>query len=189
MKLSRMVMFLVLLTLTLLSVGQAFAEEQRSVWREANQIAPIPDEGTFNVEGDRANYSGRIRVYVAETTSRWKDQTGLPFNHAMLSFAVDQDIFLLEGDSLYWDVIWNGNNYTDYNNQSYGNITESNIEVTAAVTRSDWYTGYSDPPHGAPFEIHLADASATATPGNPGENVAVGSYTHSVFILDGSTTW
>jgi len=189
MNFSRMVLLLMSLTLAALFVGQAFADEQRSVWGKPNSEVTPPDDATFMADGDKASYSGKIRVFVNELTSRWKDKNGIPFSHAMLTLALDQTVFLLDGDSLVWDLTWDGHNYTGYDGISYANITESNIEVVAAVSRSDSYVGYSNPPTGAPFNVHLMDASASATPGNPGSNVVVGNYTHSVFVVDGSTTW
>ncbi|MCK4655686.1 MAG: hypothetical protein KAT85_01605 [candidate division Zixibacteria bacterium] len=63
------------------------------------------------------------------------------------------------------------------------------MKVIAAVFNSSSYTGYSNPPSSAPFAVHEVDATAGATSGTTGYNVETESFTHSVLVEDGSTTW
>jgi hypothetical protein len=70
-------------------------------------------------------------------------------------------------------------------------VTQDNMMAIAVLFNSEnGGTGNSDPYEGTrPFTIHLVDASAAATHGNPGSNLAINGTTHTAFIDEGTTTW
>jgi len=139
--------------------------------------------------GDRDVYTGTIRVYVTEKSSRWLDPDGRPFHNAFLTFALEEEISVNETDSLMWNLEWDGHDYADADGVPYDDIEAGNIEVIAAVFNSDGYTGYSDPPSGNEFTVHEVDACAAAACGTTGYNLAYDLFTHSVIVEDCATTW
>jgi hypothetical protein len=143
-----------------------------------------------DISGGRGSYNGTLRVFVSEIVSRWSyDYDDSPLRNAVLSFAIDEEFQLTDGDTLSWDTTWNGNDYHDIEGVPFGDVTEDNIKVFAAVFNSFGYTMYSDPPWGAPFTAYDVDACAAATCGSIGYNVFNEDFTHSVFIEDAATEW
>ena len=174
--------------LILLLSGSAMGTEDACRWEPPDHVAvttPEPAEET----GDRDTYTGMIRVYVMEKVGRWEDSDDSLFHNALLAFALQESISLAETDTLTWELQWDGHDYDDASNQPYDDIVEGNMKVIAAVFNSSSYTGYSDPPSGAPFAVHEVDATAGATSGTTGYNEETESFTHSVLVEDGSTTW
>ena|GEM_PF-1138650 len=177
------------LVLVLLIFGAAMGVEDACRWESSNRN-PVPaQEKPVLLSGDRATYTGTIRVFVTERLGRWSDSEGKQFRYAFLSFALEEAISLNETDSMMWSLEWDGNDYTDAEGDPYSDLVESNIKVIAAVFNSASYTGYSDPPSGAPFQVHEIDAVAGAKCGGTGHNLTIGTFTHSVLVQDGATTW
>jgi hypothetical protein len=177
------------LVLVLLLFGAAMGIEDACRWESSNQITVPAQETPAPLSGDRATYTGTIRVFVTEKVGRWSDSQGKPFHNAFLSFALEEAISLNETDSMMWHLEWDGNDYTDAEGDPYSDLVKSNIEVIAAVFNSASYPGSSDPPSGAMFNVHEIDAVAGAKCGGTGHNLTFGAFTHSVLVQDGSTTW
>lgn len=174
--------------LILLLSGTAMGTEDACRWEPPDHVAVSAPE-PVSESGDRGTYTGIIRVYVLEKIGRWYDSQGIAYHNALLAFALQESISLAETDTLTWELEWDGHDYHEVNGQSYDDIQENNIKVIAAVFNSSSYTGYSDPPSGAPFAVHEVDATAGATSGTTGYNEETESFTHSVLVEDGSTTW
>jgi hypothetical protein len=106
-----------------------------------------------------SSFAGKIRVYILEIESTmWNDYNGNPYNHALLSFAVNKAINIPAGDTLSETVTWDGS-------VSFPAITEDNIQVILAVFDNVQHTGYSDPPSGNPFTARYSDECIAAYPG------------------------
>jgi len=157
-------------------------------WEPPDNVAVSTPEPVAE-SGDRGTYTGMIRVYVMEKVGRWSDDGGTEFHNAFLAFALQESISLTETDTLTWELEWDGHDYDDDSGQPYDDIEDGNMKVIAAVFNSSSYTGYSNPPSSAPFAVHEVDATAGATSGTTGYNVETESFTHSVLVEDGSTTW
>lgn len=157
-------------------------------WEVPNRAVFVaPDQPV--TEGDRSTYSGTLRVFVTEIESRWDDSDDLPFHNAMLSLAINEIFSIDDDDTLTWVQIWDGHNYEYQTGLTFGDVTENNIKVIAAVYNQGGYNGYSDPPSGAQFIVNEVDACAGAVCGETGYNQVIGDFTHSVLVEDGSTTW
>jgi hypothetical protein len=175
------------LVLILLLIGTATGEDACR-WIPPDHVTPYtPEKPSGSTE--RGTYTGTLRVYVAEIIGRWYDNNNVPFHNAFVSFALEQDVSLADGDTLIRTVQWDGHDYMSVDGLPFDDIQENNIKVIAAVFKSSNYPGYSDPPLGAEFAVHEVDACAGATPGTTGYNETADGFTHSVFIEDGSTTW
>jgi hypothetical protein len=133
--------------------------------------------------GEKDTYGGTIRVYVTEKIGTYADDDGIPFSNMFISFALQENISLAQGDSLTWSLTWDGHDY------GFGSLAEDDIKVMAVVFNDSGYTGYSNPPSSSPFTVYETDACAGAMPGQTGYNERTDDFTHSVFVEDGSTTW
>lgn len=175
--------------LMLLCVGTASGHDACRWQPDEATIAPMQESPNLQSD-DRDMYTGKLRVYVTEMEGRWRDDDGIPFHNAFLSFAIPDDfVFLSDTDTLTWDVEWDGNDYTDNDGFTFGNVREEQVKVIAAVFNSATYPNYSDPPDGAEFDVHEVDACAAATSGVTGYNESNVDFTHTVMVEDGSTTW
>jgi hypothetical protein len=176
--------------LLLLLFGTATGVEDACRWESPNRVAAPVQETPALQSGDRDTYSGMIRVYVTEAEGRWEDSDGVPFKNNFLGFALREGFVLRETDTLTWSLEWDGNDFFDADGYSFGDLEESNVRVIAAVFDSASYTGYSDPEvQGSPFTVHEVDAAAAAKCGRTGYNLTANGFTHSVIVVDGSTTW
>ncbi len=144
---------------------------------------------TSAVESASGTYSGTIRVYVVEDPSRWLNDNDQPFRNAFLDFALQEDVSLGEGDSITWEILWDGHDYFDANGQPYDDLQETNIRVIAAVFDSSGYPWYSDPPSGNEFAVHEIDASAEAKCGTTGYNMLNADFTHSILVEYAAAGW
>jgi hypothetical protein len=174
--------------LSLLLLGTAMGVDDACRWEPAGDTPAFSPRPAAQ-SGDRDEYTGTIRVYVTEIIGRWQDDIDSSFHNAFLAFALEEDVTLAETDTSSWQLVWDGHDYFDANGSPYSDIQEDNVKVIAAVFNSAGYTGYSDPPSGAPFVVHEVDATAGATCGTTGYNEVTEDFTHSVFVEDGSTTW
>jgi len=173
----------------LLLSGSVVSGQDASLWEKSIPATARASDTPVPESGDRDVYSGTIRVFVVEQSSRWSFSGGTSIYNALLGLAMEEVISVNESDSLTWSLTWNGNEVFDANGGSYGDLTESDVKVIAAIYNSSSYTGYSDPPTGAPFQVHEVDATAGAEPGETGYNERNDDFTHSVLVEDGSTTW
>ena len=121
-----------------------------------------------------------VRVFVVEPVSRYDDNVNFDFQFGLLDIALDQAV-TLENENPYTNsFVWDGSA------AGFGDITEGNVMVIAVVSTADSYTGYFDPPVNGPFDVHDVQATAAAYPGGTGTEDASGSYTHTVFLIEGT---
>lgn len=181
---------MILLTAMLLVAGLVFAEEPAQIpWPDAPNytLADVQaaDAGTSQSSGlsqtGRVDYEGTLRVFVVEPSGRWTLYQGYKSAYTFLDFALVEELVL---STSYTDtVVWDGTPY------GYGDITENNIMVIAAMFNAESHLNYSNPPSGNPFYAHYVDACAAARPGLPGSNLVNEDFTHTVLVEDGATTW
>ncbi len=144
---------------------------------------PVTYGSTMN--GEKAgNYTGHLKVYMVEPTSRWRDSWFVNYDYGFLRVALDIPLDL-PYLGVYSDTIqWDGTPY------GYGDITETNIAAIAYIQNPESFRAYSDPDEPAyPFEAYPVEAAAMATPGIPGSDIATGNSTHTTMVHEGTTTW
>lgn len=137
-----------------------------------------PDVST----SEDALYTGTLRVFVVEPTSRWNDRNGDSYQFGFLDYAMVVDIVLQDTSTWTQTVTW------DATDHGYGNISEDNIMAVAALFNSTGEEKDAWPPYGYWFTAYPVDAAAAATPGNPGADEATGGYTHTVLVEEGTLT-
>ena len=187
---------LVIIALAIFAAGIAIAASQTI----RDIVSPLPastsqlsnDLGFSKpVSGDKTpdgNYNCRLRVYVAEPLSRWKDYTNYYYyEHGFLGFGIDTSLSIAYQETVNITRTWDVSQ-----NPLINDISGTNIEVFAVLFNSDSAgINYSDPlfedPYGAPFTIHYVDATAHATPGNPGSDAPSANSTHAVFVEEGTS--
>jgi len=150
------------------------------------ETSPI-EESIFNnnlinqTDISKDTYSGHLRIYVVEPSSRWDNFDRDPYHFGFLDFAFDDTLSLRFQETFTDSITWDGSNFN--------NLKEDNIMVMAAVFNQEINTGYSDPPSGNPFDAHYVDAAAAAKPGETGTNTVNEDFTHTVFVEEGTATW
>lgn len=182
--------------LTLTAGGLLFAADRVDVpilQTPVSQIATPVDKGDVSSgeqilapvlnTSSRANYNCRLRIFVVEPTSRWTDNTGyFHYEFGFLDFGIDTALSLAYQESYETTRSWTCPS-------GLVSIDSANIMVIAVVfNQENGGTNYSDPPSGAPFTIHAADAAAAAIPGVPGYDTAYGASTHTVFLEEATAT-
>jgi len=121
-------------------------------------------------------YEGTLRVYMVEPESRWVyNNGGAHIGQAVMDIPIVVVLDIPGGSTASYSIQW------DASANGFNGVTADNFAAAAAVFQANCDTIDSYPPYGYMFERHIVDASATATPGSPGMNVAEGDYTHSVF--------
>jgi PKD domain len=104
------------------------------------------------VNNETSNYLGRLRIYIVELESTlWNDYRGNPYNHAFLSFAVNQRIDIPATGMISKTIVWNGTE------KGFPGITQDNIQVILAVFGNASHESYSDPPSGNSFNAYFSD--------------------------------
>jgi hypothetical protein len=118
---------------------------------------------TITNEGNRL-YLGKIRSYVAEIESRWKDHSGDPYHFGFLDFAVNKFILLLPGRTITISGSFDG--AADHGGQTYEDITSDNIIVISTI--SNWIphfrVGYESTEYTQRYFAFYVDQSTAATP-------------------------
>ncbi len=113
-------------------------------------------------------YEGTLRVYVTEVESSmgWYDSGGTLYTFPFLDYAYYEDISISAGGT--WDeaTYWDGKDYDDGYGNDFGEITQDNIMVIAAVFDDEWHQGYSYPPYGNPFDAYYVDETEGCLAGN-----------------------
>ena len=71
-----------------------------------------------------AGYTGNLRVYIVEPTSRWNNYNQEPYHFGFLGYAYNENISLEPQITLEKSITWNGD------------VTESNVMVIAVVFNS-----------------------------------------------------
>ncbi len=129
-----------------------------------------------------AGYTGRLRIYIVEPTSRWNNYDGKPYGFGFLDFAYNDKINVGYMETEHINVEW------DAAAAGYGDVKEDNIMAVAAVFNPTPHEGRANPPFGNPFDAYYVDACAAAMPGEEGVNDRVNA-THTVLIETGTATW
>lgn len=120
-------------------------------------------EISYSVDNNEGiNYPGRLRIYVIELVSRWNDYSGNPYYHALLDFAVNEEIDIPAAGTLSDTIVWDGAA------AGYPDITSDNIQVILAVFDDEPHQSYSDPPSGNPFWAYYSDECIAAIPSATG---------------------
>lgn len=158
------VISMLLLSLTTLAVANV---------GEKNQIKNY--QPSITMMGNE--YKGYLRVYIVEEESRWKMDNRQRYHNALFDIAFNDQIFVRYLETYEDTISWSGD------------IEENNVIVMAALFSPDSFTNYADPPFNRPFDAHLVDAAAGATPGNTGTNTVNEDFTHTVFVEKGTATW
>jgi len=182
----RALLFLLTICICIALTAPVLAAESVRLCREASSTGAYGDvivEPPSVSATKTVNYEGTLRVFVVEPESRWLDYDGRKYGFAFLSFAIEQAISIPYQETVHFQATWNGSTY------GFGNVTEDNIMVIAAVYEDDSHTAYSDPPSGYPYTAHYVDAAAAATSGHTGADTATANSTHTIFIEEGTATW
>jgi len=83
-------------------------------------------------------YLGKIRSYVTEIVSRWKDYLGAPYHFALLDFAVNKIVLLMPKKTK--TITGNFDGAATHGNQTFPDITSDNIMVISTI--SHWMPHY-----------------------------------------------
>lgn len=135
----------------------------------------LPDGSSMSVNGTES-YTGTLRIYIVEPTSRWRDSHNHKFDFGFLDFALQESVSVDSGTVWSQTVVW------DPATAGFSGVVESNIMAIAVMFSSQSYQADAYPGNGFWFNAHNVEAAAGATPGNPGRNVANESFTHTVFL-------
>ncbi len=110
-----------------------------------------------NNEG--STYDGHLRVYVNEVESSmgWYDSAGHLYTFPFLDYAFNEDISISAGETWEDATDWDGKDHNDGYGNDFGEITQDNIMVIAAVFDDEWHQGYSYPPNQYPFDAYYVD--------------------------------
>ncbi|RKX23314.1 MAG: hypothetical protein DRP45_10620 [Candidatus Zixiibacteriota bacterium] len=112
--------------------------------------------------GDKATYTGNLRIYVIELdNSRWG------YFRPLLSFAVNTDVTIPDNEAWTDSYLWNAPSFAS-------DCTEDNIAAVAVLFADG--TDY-------------AEAAFSTMPGQPLAYSPDPAYTHTVFVEFGSATW
>jgi hypothetical protein len=165
------------ITIILLSSSLAIANselieksQEKTLVKTAEKLDGIP-------------YTGNLKLYVVEPTSRWDNYDGNPYHYGFLDYALDEDLSIAYQDTYGKDVTW------DPSAAGYNNVNPNNLMIIAAVFNPEAVKRYAYPPSQYPFMAHYVDASAAAIPGETGANEVTEDFTHTVFVEEATATW
>jgi hypothetical protein len=127
---------------------------------------------------DAHTYSGYLRIFMVEPQSRYKDIGGVPYDFGFLAFAKNQAFTLEYGDTISQTVDWNGSTFV---------INDLNIMAIAVVYNGEGHQSYNEG-HDGPFTAYYVDAAAGALSGQTAVDDVSGTYTHTVFVEEVSST-
>lgn len=149
-----------------------------------DETTPPPQEQPATASGERADYEGRIRIYMVQPiSSQWTMNDGTRYHQIFLDYAYDTTIALNYMDTLQRTIVWNavatGHSY----------VEDTNILAIAAVFNAERVPGYSDPPDGNYFNAYYVDACAGADPLHSWPNQVTEDFTHTVFVEKGTARW
>jgi len=125
-------------------------------------------------------YEGRLRVYLVQPLSKWKDHDRKNYHFSLLDFPFiidipfstskyDEDISIDYRDTYSKTVNWKGF------------VSKKNVMVIAGVydARSEIKNNYNNE---NPFYAHYLDAAAAARPGETAFNTVNENFTHTVLV-------
>lgn len=176
--------FLAACLAAVLLIGTAFAAgDYTQAPNSGARQQPLSVVATRDVQ-DNPDYTGHLRIYITEKSSRWATYSGGKYNYGFLDFAYDDEITLSYLESLTDTVLWDGSG-------SWSDLTANNVRVIAAVFSSDGTLNYADDenPHTNPYTAYPVDAAAAADLSEswPNETNYPG-FTHTVFVEEGTRT-
>jgi hypothetical protein len=132
-----------------------------------------------SLETNSGPYEGRLRVYVVQPRSIWKNHDRAPYHFSLVDFPLitglpffttkwDEDISIDYLDTYSKTVTWSGF------------ASKNNVMVIAGVydARSEIKYSYED----IPFYAHYLDAAAGARPGETAFNTVNQNFTHTVIV-------
>ncbi len=109
-------------------------------------------------------YLGKIRSYVTEIESRWKDKSRFPYHFGFLDYAINRYILLMPGKTKTITRSFDG--AADHGGQTYEDITSDNIMVISTI--SHWFPhyriGYKTDNFTQRYFARFVDQTTAATP-------------------------
>ena len=128
-------------------------------------------------------YTGDLRVYIVEPSSRWDNYDRDSYHYGFLDFAIEETLSIDYLDTYTTETTWIALD------EGYSNIKENNVIVIAAVFNLEINKEYAYPPNKNSFDAHYVDAAAGAEPGETGYNTVNEDFTHTVFVEEGTAGW
>lgn len=109
-------------------------------------------------------YFGKLRSYVTEIVSRWKDDSGDPYHFALLDYAINKIVFLMPGKTKTFTGTFDG--AADHGGQTFADITSDNVMVISAVTNwiPHYRLGYESDQYEQKYFAFFADQATAAVP-------------------------
>lgn len=109
-------------------------------------------------------YLGKIRSYVTEIESRWKDYSGNNYHYGFLDFALNKFIFLKPGETKTLSGTFDGT--SDHGGQTYSDITSDNIMVISTISNftPHYNIGYQSDQYTQRYFAFYVDQTTAATP-------------------------
>jgi len=109
-------------------------------------------------------YFGKLRSYVTEIESRWKDYSGNPYHYAFLDYTVNKFILLMPGKEK--TITGTFDDEAKHGNQTYGDITSDNIMVISSVFHwiPQYRIGYQGETFTQRYFARVADQTTAAIP-------------------------
>ncbi len=170
-----------------LILASAFAATatEINVSRVAETLESSNSPGTpadaIMVQSPQDTYSGTLRLYVVERFSRYPNSDGVPHDNGFLDFATIENFTVADGETWESNIAWDAS--------PYNGVIPSRMRAMAAILNQETFLGDSDPGSERDFTGNRVDAAASAFIGTPGFNETGPSYTHTIFIEEGSATW
>jgi hypothetical protein len=147
---------------------------------ERNQNPRLVNSSASLQNNNSGPYEGRLRVYLVQPLSKWKDHDGKPYHFAFIDFPLinkppflcskfDEDISIGYLETYSKTITWSGS------------VSENNVIVIAGVydARSEIKDSYNNE---NPFYAHYLDAAAGARPGETTYNTVNKNFTHTVLV-------
>lgn len=166
----------------MLVIGQATAADLANATSlQRASVGAAAETALAPVAGKLDSFHGRLRIYIVEPTSRYRDYQNKNYQFGFLDFAVNQEISVDDGQTLTDTVIWNVG--------SIGAVSQSNIQAIAVIFGAEGHPAYSYPYDNTfPFTAYWAETAASSTPGVWGVDNSTLPRTHTVFLEEGTAT-
>lgn len=128
------------------------------------------------------DYTGQLKIFIVEPTSRWSDAYGFSYGFGFLDFGMETMVDVKESGAWEQTSTWVANA------AGFEGVTESNIASIAVLTDDTAITEDAYPPYGFFFDAYYVDAAVMTTPGQASVHQPTGGFTHTVFIEQGGTS-
>lgn len=122
-----------------------------SISNEENVIISIDVTNNGNLP-----YIGRLRTYVTEEESQWKDNASNPYHFTLIDFAIDETIIIKKGETITIETEWNINEDLP---EAITNISTDNLRIFASVFHwiPHFRSGFMQFPYLQLYFAHYAD--------------------------------